>query len=97
MVVRACPAGAFVVPQRPAHALMSGPAQGSGRDALAAFAALTGIATTSAICVVAGVALGWFLDERVGTPHVLVFVGLLAGIAAAVWSAMSIARKYLKP
>jgi F0F1-type ATP synthase assembly protein I len=97
MVVSACVAGAVVGRQRPAPALMPGPAQGSGRDAIAAFVALTGIATTSAICVVAGVALGWLVDDRVGAPHVFVFLGLVAGIAAAVWSAMSIARKYLKP
>jgi uncharacterized protein YneF (UPF0154 family) len=97
MVVRACPAGAFVGPQPPADSLMPEPVQGSGRDAVNAFFALTGIATTSAVCVIAGVALGWFLDERTGAPHVFVFLGLVAGVVAAVWLATSIARKYLKP
>jgi hypothetical protein len=97
MVVRACPAGAFVGPQPLTDGLMPEPAQGSGRDAVTAFFALTGIATTSALCVIAGVALGWFADDRTGAPHVFVFLGLVAGVTAAVWSAMSIARKYLKP
>jgi hypothetical protein len=107
MVVRAVPAGAVrprqrdvLMTARPDDGGETGPsvpASSDRRDAVTAFFALTGIATTSALCVVAGVALGWFLDQRVGTPHVFVFLGLIAGVAAAVGSSVSIAKRYLKP
>ena len=37
---------------------------------------------TSALCLLAGMGLGWGLDQLLGTLPLFLFVGLLAGMAA---------------
>ena len=71
-------------------------ASGADRSAVAMFAALTGIATTSAVLVVGGAALGYLVDGWTGAPHVFVFLGIALGIAAAVLSTRSIVRRFFR-
>ena len=49
-------------------------------ERFAMFGALTGIATTSAVLVVGGAALGYLVDSWTGAPHVSVFLGIALGI-----------------
>jgi hypothetical protein len=69
---------------------------GADRSAIAMFGALTGIATTSAVLVVGGTALGYLVDGWTGAPHVFVFVGLALGITVAVLSARSIVGRFFR-
>jgi F0F1-type ATP synthase assembly protein I len=69
---------------------------GADRSAVAMFGALTGIATTSAVLVVGGAALGYLVDGWTGAPHVFVFLGIALGIALAVLSARSIVRRFFR-
>jgi hypothetical protein len=69
---------------------------GADRGAVAMFGALTGIATTSAVLVVGGAALGYLVDEWTGAPHVFVFLGIALGIALAVLSTRSIVRRFFR-
>jgi hypothetical protein len=69
---------------------------GADRSAVAMFGALTGIATTSAVLVVGGAALGYLLDGWTGAPHVFVFLGIALGIAVAVLSARSIIGRFFR-
>ena len=69
---------------------------GADRSAVAMFGALTGIATTSAVLVVGGAALGYLVDGWTGAPHVFVFLGIALGIAAAVLSTRSIVRRFFR-
>jgi hypothetical protein len=69
---------------------------GADRSAVAMFGALTGIATTSAVLVVGGTALGYLVDGWTGAPHVFVFLGIALGIALAVLSTRSIVRRFFR-
>jgi F0F1-type ATP synthase assembly protein I len=69
---------------------------GADRSAVAMFGALTGIATTSAVLVVGGAALGYLVDGWTGAPHVFVFLGIALGIAAAVLLTRSIVRRFFR-
>jgi hypothetical protein len=64
------------------------------RGPLAAFLPLTGIGSLSALCIAAGVGIGWLVDDAADTPHVFVFVGLVIGVAGAVLAARRIVRRY---
>lgn len=58
------------------------------------FAVLGAIGVDFAMCVVAGYYLGNFLESRFG--HVLwLLAGLFLGIAAGVWSAAALIKKFL--
>ena len=59
-------------------------------------ATLTGLACLIAVLVGAGMALGYFLDSLLSTPHVFLFVGLVLGIAAAVLATRSIVTRYFR-
>ena len=69
---------------------------GADRSAVAMFGALTGIATTSAVLVVGGAALGYLVDGWTGAPHVFVFLGIALGIAAAVLLTRSIVTRFFR-
>lgn len=56
---------------------------------------LLSIGTVSALVLVAGLALGWWLDGLLHTSPVLVLAGLVIGIAGAVSYAVVQFRKYL--
>ncbi len=55
---------------------------------------LTG--STLTVCVLAGLGLGWYLDSRLGTTPLLVFVGLVFGIVCGCFGAYVAVRDYLK-
>jgi F0F1-type ATP synthase assembly protein I len=57
---------------------------------------LIGVGSAIAVLVAGGLLLGWFIDSRVGTLPVFVFVGLAAGIAAACWYAYAKFRNFMK-
>ncbi|MGH8939553.1 MAG: hypothetical protein ACRDV2_09405 [Actinomycetes bacterium] len=69
---------------------------GAERGALAMFGTLTGIATLSAVLVVGGALLGYVVDGMTGSPHVFVFVGMVAGVALAVLTTRSIVRRFFR-
>ena len=50
---------------------------------------------TVAGAVAAGVALGWLVDHLLGTLPVFLFLGLLVGVAGAVWYLVLKFRTYL--
>jgi F0F1-type ATP synthase assembly protein I len=84
-------------PQRRSEATRSPDrTSGADRSAFAMFGALTGIATTSAVLVVGGAALGYLIDSWTGAPHVFVFLGIALGIAAAVLLTRSIVRRFFR-
>jgi len=43
-----------------------------------------GLGMLNAVCLLAGLGLGWLLDGALGTFPVFLFVGLVAGIAAGI-------------
>lgn len=58
---------------------------------------LLGIGIVIALCLVAGLGLGWVLDAAVGTTPVFLLVGLLLGIVAAGCYTVAQFRKQLRP
>ncbi len=58
--------------------------------------ALVGIGTYNVACLLAGMALGWFLDSRLGTTPALTLVGLAVGIAVGVVGTWFRIRPYLR-
>ena len=68
--------------------------QSPERGPFAMFGALTGIATLSALLVVAGTGLGLLVDSWTSAPHVFVFVGIILGVLAAVLATRSIVRRF---
>lgn len=48
------------------------------------FGEFLGISTYNLVCVVAGMALGWWADAAVGSTPVLTLVGLAAGVVVGV-------------
>lgn len=65
---------------------------GDGPDLLT----LLGIGTASAVCVVTGMGLGWFIDSRLHTFPIFVLAGLALGVVAACAYFYSRIRKFLK-
>jgi ATP synthase protein I len=50
---------------------------------------------TVAVTILVAGALGYLVDRWLGTSPVFTLIGLVLGIVAAVWSAVSRVRKYL--
>jgi F0F1-type ATP synthase assembly protein I len=50
---------------------------------------------TVAIAIAAGVVLGWLVDRLLGTLPIFLFLGLLLGVAGAVWYLVLKFRTYL--
>ncbi len=59
--------------------------------------ALLSIGIVIALCLVAGLGLGWVIDSAVGTSPVFLLVGLLLGIVAAGCYTVAQFRKQLRP
>lgn len=57
---------------------------------------LAGIGALNVGCLVAGLALGWFVDDRLGTAPVFTLIGLACGIAAGVWGSWLRIRLFLR-
>ncbi|MGH3344697.1 MAG: AtpZ/AtpI family protein [Carbonactinosporaceae bacterium] len=74
---------------------MSGQQPPDERPGLSLFA-LTSIGMLNALCLLAGVALGWLVDQHLGTTPVFIFVGMVLGIVAGVAGTYREIRKYLK-
>jgi F0F1-type ATP synthase assembly protein I len=49
----------------------------------------------NALCLVAGLGLGWLVDSWIGTMPVFLFVGMVAGIAAGALGTYRQVRQYL--
>lgn len=47
-------------------------------------------------CVVAGLSLGWLVDDRLSTAPVFTLVGLAGGIATGVWGSWLRIRLFLR-
>jgi F0F1-type ATP synthase assembly protein I len=60
-----------------------------------AFTLVTLIGTDLAVCVVAGVLVGKYIDGKYHTSPLFLMVGLLAGLGIGVYSVYRIIRKYL--
>jgi hypothetical protein len=58
--------------------------------------ALTGLSMLIAVLVAGSMALGYLLDEALSTPHVFLFVGLVAGVAAAALATRSLVARYFR-
>jgi F0F1-type ATP synthase assembly protein I len=57
--------------------------------------ALLGLGLATACCVVAGMALGWFLDRQLGTAPVFILLGLASGIVLGVFGTIIEVRRHL--
>ncbi len=69
------------------------PERGSRSDV----STLLSLGIVIALCLVAGLGLGWVLDAAVGTTPVFLLVGLLLGIVAAGCYTVAEFRKQLRP
>ena len=58
---------------------------------------LIGIGSLTLGCLVGGLAVGWFVDDRVNTAPVFTLIGLAGGIAAGVWGSWLRIRTFLRP
>lgn len=56
---------------------------------------LLGIGSYNVVCVMAGMALGWFLDGRLGTTPGLTLTGLALGVVAGVVGTWHRIRSFL--
>lgn len=75
-------------------------ASGVGRTAMArnapGLSTLLGIGGVIALCLVAGMGLGWFVDGRLHTFPVFVLAGLALGIAGGCYYTYAEIRTFLK-
>ncbi len=53
-----------------------------------------GLGLMNAICLAAGLAGGWFLDQALGTLPLFLFVGLILGVAAGVMATRSEIKRF---
>lgn len=53
------------------------------------------LGTANAVCVVAGIGVGWLVDHVAGTNPVFILVGLALGITAGVLITYRLIRPYL--
>lgn len=70
---------------------------GTGRgaqDGLSVWS-LLGIGGYDAVCLLAGMGLGWFADSRLHTTPIFVLVGLALGLVLAVVGTWAQIRKFL--
>ncbi len=58
---------------------------------------LLGIGALNLACLVAGFALGWFVDDRLGTVPVWTLVGLAVGVTAGIAGSWVRIRQSLRP
>lgn len=56
---------------------------------------LLGIGGYDAVCLLAGMGLGWYVDGRLHTTPIFVLVGLAAGLVLAVVGTWTQIRKFL--
>ena len=101
MLIYASPGRVAVTPWGVIGGVMGGVTVGttpgpSAPGPFSMFGALTGLATLIAGLVFGGMALGYFLDSLLSTPHVFLFAGLVLGIAAAVLATRSIVTRYFR-
>lgn len=57
--------------------------------------ALLGLGLANAASLVAGLALGWFIDDQLGTEPVFVLLGIISGILLGVLGTFVQVRRYL--
>lgn len=57
---------------------------------------LLSIGAVAAGVLVAGLALGWWVDALLNTSPIFVLVGIALGIAGSIWHAVVALRRYLK-
>lgn len=57
---------------------------------------LLGMGLAFAVCLVAGLGLGWFVDSLTGTFPVFLLVGLVLGIVGSITYAVAEFRRLLK-
>lgn len=53
-----------------------------------------GLGLMNALCWLGGLAAGWFVDQALGTLPIFLFVGLVLGIAAGVWTSRSELKRF---
>lgn len=56
--------------------------------------AFAGLGLMNALCLGAGLAAGWFVDQALGTLPLFLFVGLVLGIAAGVLATRSEIKRF---
>lgn len=56
---------------------------------------LAGLGGLNLACLVAGLAFGWFVDDRLGTTPVFTLIGLALGITAGIWGSWLRIRHFL--
>ena len=56
--------------------------------------AFAGIGLMNAICLIAGLGLGWLADHWAGTTPLFMMVGLVAGIALGVFATRAELKRY---
>jgi putative F0F1-ATPase subunit (Ca2+/Mg2+ transporter) len=57
---------------------------------------LVGLGAFNVGCLVGGLALGWFVDDRVDTTPVFTLAGLAFGIAVGIWGSWLRIRQFLR-
>ncbi len=57
---------------------------------------LVGLGALNLACLLAGLALGWFVDGRLLTTPAFTLVGLACGIAAGIWVSWLRVRQFLR-
>ena len=60
------------------------------------WSSLLGIGAVVAGVLVAGLALGWWVDGLLDTSPIFVLVGIALGLAGGIWHTVVRLRKYLK-
>ncbi len=60
------------------------------------WSSLLGIGAVVAGVLVAGLALGWWVDELLDTSPIFVLVGIALGVAGGIWHTVVRLRTYLK-
>jgi hypothetical protein len=66
----------------------------SGRPKFTAFG-LIELGTLNAVSLLLGFGIGWFVDSRLETLPIFMFLGLLVGIGSGVYATYRRIRKYL--
>jgi F0F1-type ATP synthase assembly protein I len=60
------------------------------------WSSVLGIGAVLAGVLVAGIALGWWVDGLLHTSPIFVLVGIVLGIAGGIWHTVIALRRYLK-
>jgi len=68
---------------------------GDNRAADLNWSSMLGIGAVVAGVLVAGIALGWWVDGLLQTSPIFVLVGVALGIAGGIWHTVIALRKYL--